>query len=228
MFYDTHTHTKFSADSQMTIESAIDAAIKNNLKGIAFTDHFDYNYSCNGINENIEFDYSIGFSSYQLHETVHRKTKCIQIYYTHLLPPSSSPLVPVYCNDEEAIFALNSNKNAFQILRTKKYINYIKSNPCYKKIIFLKYDSLVIGVAFEINEENSVRIVELSNYSFESCMTAYRMASFFGNPVKIDFPQKLDIGIFLKETCFDIFSRYSNYHTFNEEDLIWVPHSDRK
>lgn len=57
MFYDTHTHTKFSADSQMSIDSAVDAAIKNNLKGIAFTDHFDYNYSCNGINENIEFDF---------------------------------------------------------------------------------------------------------------------------------------------------------------------------
>ena len=180
------------------------------------------------IYKNIDFDYSIGFSSYQLRETVHRKTKCVQMYYTYLFPPSSSPLTSELCNDEEAILALNSNENAFQIPRTKKYINYIKNNPCYKKIIFLKYDSLVIGVAFEINKENSVRIVELSNYSFEACMIAYKMASIFRNPVKIDLPQKLAKGNFIKDTCFAIFNPHSNYHTIHEGDLIWVPHSDRK
>ena len=71
MFYDTHTHTKFSADSQMSIDSAVDAAIKNNLKGIAFTDHFDYNYSCNGINENIEFDFD--FNEYFKTVSIWRK-----------------------------------------------------------------------------------------------------------------------------------------------------------
>ena len=180
------------------------------------------------IYKNIGFDYSIGFSSYQLRETIHRETSCAQIYYTYLLPPSTSPLASASCNDDEAISALNANENSFQILRTKKYLAYIKKNPSYRKLVFLKLNSFVIGVAFEINKENSVRIVEMSDYSMKSCMIAYRMASVFGKTIKIDLPQKIEEGHFLRETCFDVFSKNSDYNIFYKGDLIWVPLSDRK
>ncbi len=41
MFFDTHTHTKHSCDSQKEPEAAITAAISNGLSGIAITDHSD-------------------------------------------------------------------------------------------------------------------------------------------------------------------------------------------
>ena len=44
-FIDAHTHTTFSSDSKMLISEAVDAALKQNLAGIAFSDHFDYKYT---------------------------------------------------------------------------------------------------------------------------------------------------------------------------------------
>jgi len=54
MYTDTHTHTNFSSDGRMAPEEAVLAAIEKNLSGIAFTDHFDYDYPGN----NNEFRYS--------------------------------------------------------------------------------------------------------------------------------------------------------------------------
>ena len=180
------------------------------------------------IYKNVDFDYSIGFSSRQLRETVHKKTNCVQTYYTYVFNPTVSPLSSMPCSDADAITALNLNERSFQIPRNQTYLNYIKNNPSYKNVVFLKRDDFVIGVAFERNEENSVRIVEMSDYSLSFCMTAYQMASVFGKPVKIDLPQVVDNGRFLKETCFDVFNPSSNYSIFHEGELIWVPHCDRK
>lgn len=44
MFYDMHTHSDFSTDSEMPMDKACIAAINNNLSGIAFTDHLDVDY----------------------------------------------------------------------------------------------------------------------------------------------------------------------------------------
>lgn len=44
MFYDMHTHSVFSTDSEMSMDVACVAAIENNLKGIAITDHLDVDY----------------------------------------------------------------------------------------------------------------------------------------------------------------------------------------
>ncbi|MBQ8164801.1 MAG: histidinol-phosphatase HisJ family protein [Clostridia bacterium] len=54
MYTDTHTHTTFSSDGKMSPEEAVIAAKEKNLSGIAFTDHFDYDYPGN----NHEFRYS--------------------------------------------------------------------------------------------------------------------------------------------------------------------------
>ncbi|MBQ1917215.1 MAG: PHP domain-containing protein, partial [Lachnospiraceae bacterium] len=44
MLYDTHMHTRFSADSDAEPADMIAAAKKRNLGGICFTDHLDIDY----------------------------------------------------------------------------------------------------------------------------------------------------------------------------------------
>lgn len=43
MFFDSHLHTRFSADSTMTAEEALEAAKKQGL-GLVFTEHVDFSY----------------------------------------------------------------------------------------------------------------------------------------------------------------------------------------
>ena len=47
MIFDSHMHTKFSADSEMLAADAINKAASLNL-GIVFTEHFDYGVEANG------------------------------------------------------------------------------------------------------------------------------------------------------------------------------------
>lgn len=43
MLFDTHLHTKFSADSKMSIEDAILSAKQQNI-GLVLTEHLDYDF----------------------------------------------------------------------------------------------------------------------------------------------------------------------------------------
>ena len=47
MLFDSHMHTKFSADSEMLAAEAVDKARSLNL-GVVFTEHFDYGLELNG------------------------------------------------------------------------------------------------------------------------------------------------------------------------------------
>ena len=42
MLWDTHMHTHHSGDSDALMPDMIQAAVRQNLDGICFTDHFDY------------------------------------------------------------------------------------------------------------------------------------------------------------------------------------------
>ena len=53
MIFDSHMHTKFSADSDMSALEAIDRARNLNL-GVVFTEHFDFGVSVDG--KNFDFD----------------------------------------------------------------------------------------------------------------------------------------------------------------------------
>lgn len=44
MFYDYHTHTQFSGDSNTPVRSMLDRAVSLGLKEICITDHIDYDY----------------------------------------------------------------------------------------------------------------------------------------------------------------------------------------
>lgn len=54
--FDNHLHSDFSADSNMSPESACERAISLGLGGIAFTDHLDFDYPGYETFENIDFD----------------------------------------------------------------------------------------------------------------------------------------------------------------------------
>lgn len=45
MYWDTHLHCHFSADSKATPEEMVKAAIDKGLNGICFTDHMDFEYT---------------------------------------------------------------------------------------------------------------------------------------------------------------------------------------
>ena len=44
MFWDTHVHTHFSGDSKAALADMAEAALRLNLDGLCFTDHYDYDY----------------------------------------------------------------------------------------------------------------------------------------------------------------------------------------
>jgi len=53
--FDCHVHTCFSGDSRMIAKDACDYAINHSLKGIAFTDHLDYDFP--GLNDTYLMDF---------------------------------------------------------------------------------------------------------------------------------------------------------------------------
>ena len=62
MIFDSHMHTKFSADSEMLAAEAIDRAARLNL-GVVFTEHFDYGLELNG--KSFTFDAATYMSEYK-------------------------------------------------------------------------------------------------------------------------------------------------------------------
>ena len=61
MIFDSHMHTKFSADSDMSAVDAIDKARSLNL-GVVFTEHFDFGVEVDG--KNFDFDPSAYMNEY--------------------------------------------------------------------------------------------------------------------------------------------------------------------
>ena len=50
MYFDSHVHTEFSADSEMKAADALRAAERQGL-GLVFTEHLDYDYPSAGTEE---------------------------------------------------------------------------------------------------------------------------------------------------------------------------------
>lgn len=53
--FDNHIHSSFSGDSQLPIEEACKRAVELGLKGVAFTDHLDFDYPGYDDTSNIDF-----------------------------------------------------------------------------------------------------------------------------------------------------------------------------
>ena len=77
MFVDTHTHSTFSTDSVMSIADAVTAALSAGLSGIAFTDHFDFEYT--GAPDEFYFDFHDYFKT--VSEWRQKLSGKLDIYY---------------------------------------------------------------------------------------------------------------------------------------------------
>ncbi|MFH1831695.1 MAG: histidinol-phosphatase HisJ family protein [bacterium] len=56
---DCHTHSYFSADSQMAVRDGVQSAIKNGLGGLIFTDHMDLDYPDPAMDLSFDFEQRI-------------------------------------------------------------------------------------------------------------------------------------------------------------------------
>ena len=63
MYFDSHIHTEFSADSEMKAQDALRAAERQGL-GLVFTEHLDYDYPSAGVEEFI-FDPAAYWAAYE-------------------------------------------------------------------------------------------------------------------------------------------------------------------
>ena len=63
MYFDSHIHTEFSADSEMKVQDALRAAERQGL-GLVFTEHLDYDYPAAGTEEFI-FDPEAYWAAYE-------------------------------------------------------------------------------------------------------------------------------------------------------------------
>lgn len=58
MYYDMHSHSQFTTDSNMTIDGALETVVRRGLSGIAFTEHLDIDYKYH------EDEYYINYEEY--------------------------------------------------------------------------------------------------------------------------------------------------------------------
>ena len=80
MFFDSHIHTSFSADSEMRAEEALARAEEQGI-GLVFTEHLDYDYPSAG-KEQFIFDPEAYWTTYASTMTTRRRGR------------SSSSLIP--------------------------------------------------------------------------------------------------------------------------------------
>ena len=63
MLFDSHMHTRFSADSEMKAKDAVEKAASEGI-GIVFTEHLDYDYVVDGVEE-FTFDPEAYWAAYE-------------------------------------------------------------------------------------------------------------------------------------------------------------------
>lgn len=80
MFWDTHMHCSFSADSSSAPESMIEAAISKGLLGICFTDHMDYDYPANPLHPTV-FEFDPAEYNHTVHRLEQQYASRLQILY---------------------------------------------------------------------------------------------------------------------------------------------------
>jgi len=73
--YDFHIHSEYSMDSSTSMEDAVIAAIKNNLKSICFTDHVDFDST----KQNIDFVFRTSHYFRNINQVKYKYKKYIEI-----------------------------------------------------------------------------------------------------------------------------------------------------
>ena len=125
MLFDTHLHTKFSADSKMSIENAILSAKQQNI-GLVLTEHLDYDFPGDDIYEFNPQQYFQEYSSYQ------SKTLYFIVYILFIGDKHT-----VYLNYLNTMIKLIKQHEFANILGHVDYIcryaPYAKKDICYEE-----------------------------------------------------------------------------------------------
>ena len=170
--------------------------------------------------------HTLGVSSLRLYETVYHKLNCFQKYYTYRFKSVSGIKANTVTDKLYICNKFNNTSNSLHINKSPEYLDYLISSPKYQKIVFAEYDDLLV----ELNvNDDSAQLLDISEYSMESCFKAVQIASFFSDVVIIDLPEKTDVQnaeqIRINCCTSDSLSKYS----FGKEvESIWIPLADRK
>lgn len=175
------------------------------------------------------FDITLGFSSEDLYNKVYSKLNCFQRYYTYQFCTDNTPHIEAEeVQDIEYICKkINSTKNSLHLNKTPEYMNYLCSSPKYPEIRAAQYEGLLILICIKNDE---ARVLDMSEYSLDSCRTAVQIALNFANTVSVDFPQEISCGngILKKITCCISDDFHPDSTLQKGDDFIWIPVTDRK
>lgn len=176
-----------------------------------------------------DFDMTLGFSSEELYNNVYKKFNCFQRYYTYqFCSDNISCVEAVEVTDIDYICKkLNSTRNSLHLNKTPEYMDYLCASSKHPKVHAAEYDGLLVLVCTK-NDEAS--ILDMSEYSLNSCRTAAQIALNFSDKVFVDFPQKIENndGILRKTICCISDNFALNYTLQKGDDFIWIPVTDRK
>lgn len=170
--------------------------------------------------------HTLGVSSLSLYETVYHKLNCFQKYYTYKFRQLSDIRPNIVVDKLYVCDKFNHTPNSLHIHKSLEYLEYLISSPKHQKIVFAEYNDLLVEL--NINAD-SVQLLDISEYSLESCLNAVEIASFFSDIVIIDLPEQIDIqnAELIKINC--CISDSLSKHDFEKEvGPIWIPVTDRK
>ena len=157
MLFDTHLHTKFSADSKMSIENAILSAKQQNI-GLVLTEHLDYDFPGDDIYEFNPQQYFQEYSSYQSktlylgvevgmqeHTLIQSKKFVESAPFDHLLDGKDLFYESCYTEDKHTVY-LNYLNTMIKLIKQHEFANilghvdyicryapYAKKDICYEE-----------------------------------------------------------------------------------------------
>jgi hypothetical protein len=184
------------------------------------------------VNNNV-FDMSLGFSSEYLYQNVYSHLCCFQTYHTYEFSNTENYELSEEIYDTHKIADyLNNCQNALRIKMYPEYIQYISCSPKFGRIIYLEKDGLLISVGFQADY---AQILDISQYTADSCLKAVRMAGKYFKNVRIDMPHKLweiektkNSTVRQIRTICCISDKVNDIVNINGDETIWIPVMDRR
>lgn len=211
------------SSSQISILSMMDFVVdkKHRQQGL-ITKLSDYVKSGGG------YDMSLGFSSVQLYETVYHKFNCFQKYYTYQFSKNDMCKTDseVITDTEYICRRLSENQNSLHLKKTFEYMSYLKKILKYAGIMAIEHDDLLILMN---KEGQTAKLLDISDYNMESCMTAIQAMLEYADTVQADLPKETAKGGAVLKKIVCCISDNNVIHTLqNGEDYIWIPVTDRR
>ena len=175
-----------------------------------------------------DYDMSLGFSSPELYERVYHRFCCFQKYYTCQFSRENVQATgsEIVTDTDHICRRLSGNLNSLHLKKSPEYISYLKQAPRYAGLMAIEHDGLLMLINIE---GNCAKLLDISEYTMESCMTAVRAMLGYADTVQADFPEETDAGGAVQKKVVCCISDTDIVHTLQKgEGHIWVPVTDRK